>query len=304
MGVLQSVASSAGRAVYLYTDHLVGRSEQSRLVLAHPSVSSVHARLRWRGDRWTVRDLGSRNGTFVNGHPVDVRGHALERGDRVVFGDPAETWELVDGTEPEPLLVPAAGGAAIRLAAVTPLPSAECPSATIFKRGDGCFMLETEGDVSELRTEQRIVIGGDELVVHLPAGSVDASTISRDRPAVHAMTSVQLAINASPDEESAEVHVMLGDRRDYLPPRVHLYVLLHLARARTSAGEHDGWLACDALCDDLRTTREQLALHVFRIRDDFKRLGLDDAGEIVDRRRRGWIRIGIPPERVRVGRFA
>ena len=46
----------------------------------------MHARVFRRGDEVYVEDLGSRNGTYVNGSPVasPIR---LRRGDRVQFGE-------------------------------------------------------------------------------------------------------------------------------------------------------------------------------------------------------------------------
>jgi hypothetical protein len=306
MGVLGPLVSSHGANVYLHVDHDIGRSDRSRLVLSHPSVSSFHARLRWSGDRWLVRDLGSRNGTFVNGRSVEVqRWHALSAGDRLMFGDPAETWTLVEAAMPRPLLHDGAG--TILLGSVSPLPSADDPRATIFRRGDGRFVLEEEGaEPVMLRSGDRVKVGRRDLAVHLPDGPDDAVSTSTadDAPLPHRLDAASLTINAAPDEETAEVYVAHGPHREYLPPRVHLYVLLHLARLRSGAPTDDGWLACEVLCDELRATREQLAIHVFRIRDDFKRLGFADAGDIIDRRRRGWIRIGIASDRLRVGRIA
>ena len=48
-------------------------------------VSTVHARLFRRGDDLFAEDLGSRNGTFVNGEKV-VAPTKLRRGDRIQFG--------------------------------------------------------------------------------------------------------------------------------------------------------------------------------------------------------------------------
>ncbi len=45
----------------------IGRSSRATLQIADPTVSKEHAEIIRRGDRWFVRDLGSRNGTRVNG---------------------------------------------------------------------------------------------------------------------------------------------------------------------------------------------------------------------------------------------
>lgn len=64
----------------------VGRGGGCGVVLPEDSfVSTVHARLFRRGDDLFVEDLGSRNGTFVNGTSVQAP-TKLRRGDRVQFG--------------------------------------------------------------------------------------------------------------------------------------------------------------------------------------------------------------------------
>ena len=45
----------------------IGRSAECELVLDDPSVSRVHAELRFEGDFWRLLDLGSKNGCFVDG---------------------------------------------------------------------------------------------------------------------------------------------------------------------------------------------------------------------------------------------
>ncbi len=51
-------------------------------------LSRVHARLtRGTGDTWSIRDLGSKNGTFVNGVAVPGAGQLLEPGDVIRVGD-------------------------------------------------------------------------------------------------------------------------------------------------------------------------------------------------------------------------
>jgi hypothetical protein len=51
----------------------IGSSEAADIVVADDSVSRVHALLEWLAGSWFVEDLGSRNGTFVNGERVQLR---------------------------------------------------------------------------------------------------------------------------------------------------------------------------------------------------------------------------------------
>jgi pSer/pThr/pTyr-binding forkhead associated (FHA) protein len=62
----------------------IGRASECRLTVAHSSVSRRHAELRRTATGWEVRDLGSTNGTWVNGwRVVDA---ALHPGDDLVLG--------------------------------------------------------------------------------------------------------------------------------------------------------------------------------------------------------------------------
>lgn len=69
----------------------VGRHPESNLVLADPNVSRNHAEIRPQGDRFVVVDLGSTNGTKVNG--VRVTTQVLEDGDEVSFGNTRMRFE-------------------------------------------------------------------------------------------------------------------------------------------------------------------------------------------------------------------
>jgi pSer/pThr/pTyr-binding forkhead associated (FHA) protein len=63
---------------------LVGRHSRCDVRLVSPSVSRHHARLSFRDGSWVLRDLESKNGTWVNG--VRVGRCALRPGDRVHVG--------------------------------------------------------------------------------------------------------------------------------------------------------------------------------------------------------------------------
>jgi pSer/pThr/pTyr-binding forkhead associated (FHA) protein len=49
----------------------LGRDVNNSIVIDDEFVSTNHAALTYRGRAWYVEDLGSTNGTFVNGSPVD-----------------------------------------------------------------------------------------------------------------------------------------------------------------------------------------------------------------------------------------
>ena len=49
----------------------IGRAADCDLVLDHPSVSRAHAELSHDGQRWQLRDLGSKNGSYVDGIAVE-----------------------------------------------------------------------------------------------------------------------------------------------------------------------------------------------------------------------------------------
>lgn len=63
----------------------VGRDSANDLVLSDSTVSRLHAELRWRDGEWEIADLGSRNGTRVNGWRL-VGPETVRPGDRVAFG--------------------------------------------------------------------------------------------------------------------------------------------------------------------------------------------------------------------------
>ncbi|MFI9819387.1 FHA domain-containing protein [Streptomyces sp. NPDC052013] len=63
----------------------IGRDPANGLRLTHETVSRVHAELRHQGGMWVLRDLGSTNGTTVNGRRV-IGAAVVREGDQIGFG--------------------------------------------------------------------------------------------------------------------------------------------------------------------------------------------------------------------------
>jgi sigma-B regulation protein RsbU (phosphoserine phosphatase) len=66
--------------------HLVGRSDEAGLRLALPNISRHHAEITVKGGQIQVRDLGSRNGTHVNGARLEKMAD-VRLGDKLAFAN-------------------------------------------------------------------------------------------------------------------------------------------------------------------------------------------------------------------------
>jgi pSer/pThr/pTyr-binding forkhead associated (FHA) protein len=74
---------------------LLGRIDSNHVMLDHPSVSRVHARIFQVGEAIEIEDCGSAAGTLVNGHPIDRA--KLRDGDEIKIGNIALTYADGEG---------------------------------------------------------------------------------------------------------------------------------------------------------------------------------------------------------------
>jgi Protein of unknown function (DUF3662)/FHA domain len=71
----------------------IGRSRQADVVLNDPNVSREHAEIRPRGGSWVINDLGSTNGSQVNGRRIEGT-EVLRSGDEIELGASLMTFTL------------------------------------------------------------------------------------------------------------------------------------------------------------------------------------------------------------------
>jgi DNA-binding winged helix-turn-helix (wHTH) protein len=74
-------------------ENVAGRAIDATLHLDNPSISRRHARILVEGERVTIEDLGSRNGTSVRGERVDAPVEIFD-GDEIRLGFLAFTLQL------------------------------------------------------------------------------------------------------------------------------------------------------------------------------------------------------------------
>lgn len=82
-------------------EHTVGRGSGANISLRSDFASKRHAVLNWNGPKLNVADLGSRNGTSVNGRRIGREWVPLNTGDRLTFG--LTEAQVFSALEPDPI---------------------------------------------------------------------------------------------------------------------------------------------------------------------------------------------------------
>ena len=108
---------------------VLGRDETAEISVRDPEVSRRHARVIWQSGSYYVEDMGSTNGTFLNGALV-VSPQALQPGDTIGIGQTLLVFQMQVGA-----VLPQATG--ISEAPAAPLPAAEPVPR---RRGSRCLL--------------------------------------------------------------------------------------------------------------------------------------------------------------------
>src|SRR5512141_2555797 len=118
---------------------IIGRDTSSNIAINDAEISRKHARLTFQGGKYVIEDLGSTNGTFVNGQrlasPAVLKsGDVVSLGEQIVLmyealaGDPGATVMSARKSQPRPAAAPAPAPAPAPQQYYTPAPPPAGPA--------------------------------------------------------------------------------------------------------------------------------------------------------------------------------
>lgn len=284
---------------------LVGRSHLCHLRLSARSISGEHALVRWIGPAWEVQDLGSRNGTFVDGRRIAPGEHvALQHESQISFGDTSDPWLLDDVGPPVLMAVHCHSGQTVCATdGLLVLPDSEHPIAVAYYHASGEWVLEQEGQVSVLAEQSIIHVAGGRWRIHLPL-SIPGTW---EPPSGHvSIDGLILCFRVSTDEEYVHLLVHQGSRVIDLRGRSHHYTLLLLARARLTDQQqgvstaNQGWMYLSDLQSMTKVDEKHLNILIHRARRQMIDAGITEGARLIERRiGTGQLRLGIAQIEIR-----
>jgi hypothetical protein len=298
-------ASQSKESYTLETYCIVGRRPSSGVTLDDPRVSHEHACLKYSAKGWSVRDLGSTNGTWLNGQKIAPGNDFVVRaGDTLAFGDGALAWTLEDASAPEPMAVSLFGAEpAILTEGAILLPSSDQPVASVFRGADGGWTLESGDRVRSIAPGDVFEVNGGTWRFSCPSEWQATAKIQR----VRLVTESVLHFDVSDDEEHVTLNVEFDGERLPFGHSNAYYFLLTLARLRNAdqraqRESEAGWTHREELMTMLKCGEQQLNVWVFRVRSKFSSKDFLDYASIVERRDgTGQLRIGVPRNVIRDG---
>jgi hypothetical protein len=277
------------------------------------TVSGEQAVLRWTGREWELHDLGSRNGTFLDGRRLAPGERtAVSCGAVIAFGDAGNAWRLIDDAPPTLLAFFAEDEPPVCAQdELLALPDEDHPEVVVYRDAAGDWMIEEDGETARVTERHAVRAGGRDFVLRVPdliAPTWDATA------AVPHLSALMLKFSVSRDEEYVALAVHGDHGAIDLGARAHHQVLLALARARLAdrqaqatqaqaaqaqgrgpqSDSSEGWLYQDDLADQLRMDEPHLNVAVYRSRRQLAEAGIAGAASIVERRRpTRELRLGI-----------
>jgi pSer/pThr/pTyr-binding forkhead associated (FHA) protein len=278
---------SENKRIALRARSLLGRHPECHVPIDSPKVSGEHAGLYWVDKDWVLRDLGSRNGTYVNGRRLTAGERlVLQQGMTFSLSHSAAVFELVDASPPAAIaLHMETGRAHVADRGILALPSEHQARITIFSTSDGSWQIEADSHARPAVDREIIKLGDATYVLELPVRQDQTVQSGMQNVPIE---SIALHFAVTPDEEHVEVTVRMAGESKRLETREYHYMLVTLARARIADAHAPsslrGWIDRDELCKKLNMDLGRLNVDIFRARKQLAALGVEGAARLVERR--------------------
>ena len=304
------ISLSDKHTLYLHGHHTFGRLlGKVDSVVEGDAISKIHASVEWNGLRWTIKDL-SRNGVWLNRKKlerlVDV---PLKAGQKISFAEQKNVcFKIEDLSPPQALLINQKNsGKHLILESHNLLPNEQKPEALLYQRENSlqwCLQGAEAEQETLLANQQVISIAGEDWVTFFPVTNVQ--TAGLENLVQENIQDYLFQFTVSLDEESVGIQLSDKSKTIDLGNKAYYYLLLYLARQRLADAElglpmnDQGWVGRDQLVKDLGMEETHINIHIFRIRKILagklpQVAGLD---KLVDRARRGHIRLGLAPQTI------
>ena len=293
MGILKRTSAEQG-AILLPAHCLIGRSPSCDVRFDDTRVSSQHASLRWTGEGWELCDLASRNGTLVDGRPLEKGERRLVRTGTVIrFGGVEPPCLLVDDGPPALTAVSEGGQRAYSVGDILPLPPGKDPEVLVYGHPQRGWLLERGQSVVPVQDGASVDVGGTRWRIDLPLPSQLTAEESR---ATLTLDCLWFTYRVSPDEEYVELSLRAHDRSVELGGRSHHYLALTLARQRLAhvapSSAAAGWLRMEELERMLRMEASHINVSIYRVRQQLAKAGVLGAAGIIERSQQQGLRLG------------
>src|SRR5688572_12198448 len=217
------------REIRFWGESVVGRGHAD-VVIEDRTVSAQHARVSYFDEAWHIRDLGSKNGTFVDGHRVEAGPwRRLDAGARVELGG-APAFRVTDLRPPTMHARNEDGVIVLPVDGVLALPSSDAPELLIFQAEEG-YVLERDGQEQPVTDGGVIEAGGQIWRVFIGGPDPDLFETQPTTPA-RDLRSTRFVFTEATDLSLVRLNIACDEGQTSISGRSFILVLLHLARAR------------------------------------------------------------------------
>lgn len=288
------IEADTGRQITLPARTLVGRTRSADLMLEGRWISAEHAVIWWSPQGWRVKDLGSRNGTSVDGRRVvPPESCALVVGSQIAFGQAEAVWHLADAAAPAAQAVSESGVVRDSEDGVLVLPD-EAHAWAVITHESGDWTIDDRHGRRRVLDRDVVRVGDQSWTLRLPR--LEGPTGEAPGP-TRVWSDATLSLRISRDQETVLAHLEFPDGAQVpLPHRAHHEVLLRLAerlaadREAGLAEAERGWFDADLLAQALGLAKDHVNVQISRLRKQLAQVGIADGHAVVERRA-GAVRI-------------